>query len=185
MAAISTKGMSVIAARQLIDYLAGQNPDFEVYALVDFDITGTDILRTLTADTERYTFRNYIDVKQLGVTWEQAQMLHERGLSEPVEIKGGTRGIYNRLVANGMEEEAAEFLTGDEPRRVELNAFTSQELLDIIEDSVNGDKLIPSDARLEHLRIDLDDEATAKALVAEAGNLLTARLLDSDEGGTE
>jgi len=149
MAMVSTKGMSVIAARQLIDHLVGANPDFEVYALVDFDITGADILRTLTLDTDRFKFRQRVNVRHLGVTWDQAQVLHERGLSEPVDLKGNGDDIQRRLSwASGLSAEATNFLAGTHPRRVELNAFTSQELLDIIESSVTGGKLIPAD-RLE------------------------------------
>ncbi len=54
---ISTKGVSVTAARQLIDNICG---DYELplFVLHDFDVAGFMILGTLQRDTRRYQFSN-------------------------------------------------------------------------------------------------------------------------------
>lgn len=62
---------------------------------------------------------------------------------------------------------------------------TAAVFADVREDLEKALKAIPGDGRLDDLRIDLDDEATAKMLVEDARELLTARLLNSsavDEG---
>jgi Topoisomerase 6 subunit A/Spo11, Toprim domain len=51
---ISTKGVSVTAARQLIDTICGNN--LPLFVLHDFDVAGFMILGTLQRDTRRYQF---------------------------------------------------------------------------------------------------------------------------------
>jgi len=52
---MSTKGMSVVAARNLIDSLA---PHFDnILVLHDLDVSGFSILGTLGTDSRRYTFK--------------------------------------------------------------------------------------------------------------------------------
>ena len=58
---------------------------------------------------------------------------------------------------------------------------TEDVFADVREELEKALKLIPTESRLAHLRIDLDDEATAKSLVEDACDLLAARLLDSPE----
>ncbi len=58
---------------------------------------------------------------------------------------------------------------------------TEDVFADVREELEKALKAIPSDARLAHLCIDLNDEATAKTLVEDACDLLAARLLDSPE----
>jgi Histidine kinase-, DNA gyrase B-, and HSP90-like ATPase len=43
VAIASTKGMSVVALRELLDRLSGENPNLQVFALTDFDVTGMGI----------------------------------------------------------------------------------------------------------------------------------------------
>src|SRR4029453_11932743 len=62
---MSTKGMSVVAARKLIDELTDEG--IRVFVVRDFDIAGFSIAKTLTGDTRRYEFGNDIDVVDLGI----------------------------------------------------------------------------------------------------------------------
>jgi len=62
---ISTKGVSVTAARQLIDRICGDN-DLPLFVLHDFDVAGFMIFGTLQRDTRRYQFSNDIEVIDLG-----------------------------------------------------------------------------------------------------------------------
>jgi hypothetical protein len=66
---ISTKGVSVTAARLLIDKICGNN-DLPLFVLHDFDIAGFMILGTLHRDTRRYQFSNPIEPIDLGLRLE-------------------------------------------------------------------------------------------------------------------
>ena len=63
---ISTKGVSVTAARQLIDEICGDN-GLPLFVLHDFDVAGFLILGTLQRDTRRYQFSNAFEVIDLGL----------------------------------------------------------------------------------------------------------------------
>jgi hypothetical protein len=172
LALASTKGMSVIAARQLIDEMAGRSDDFKVYTVADFDITGQSIRYTLTHDTERYQFKNRVTVKHLGVDWEQAQALHEAGRSEPVEGDMSERAeLLNERSL--LPETAIQFLTGGylfggEPRRVEVNALRPKEFLQMIRDGIGEpDKLIPPDHVLSSAWQELSIRAQLRKLEAD------------------
>lgn len=171
MAMASSKGLPVVAARQLIDYLAGTVEGFQLYILADFDVNGHVLADSLVNDRSRYQFKHKIPVKLLGVNWRQAQQLHDQGKSEPVSIKtNDLNKTVELLTGYGVENEAIDFLLGRDrwddtfsgtPMRVELNAFTSREFLDLIESSVSGSKLVPKDLR------DLYAEASVRKRVAE------------------
>jgi hypothetical protein len=63
---VSTKGVSVTAARLLIDEICGRN-GLPLFVLHDFDVAGFMILGTLQRDTRRYQFSNAIEVIDLGL----------------------------------------------------------------------------------------------------------------------
>ena len=63
---ISTKGVSVTAARRLIDNICGDH-DLPLFVLHDFDVAGFLILGTLQRDTRRYQFSSAIEVIDLGL----------------------------------------------------------------------------------------------------------------------
>jgi hypothetical protein len=66
IAIMSTKGMSVVASRRLLDELSA-NMDLEkVFVLHDFDAYGFSIFGTLGSDTRRYKFRNEVRIIDLG-----------------------------------------------------------------------------------------------------------------------
>lgn len=170
MAMASSKGLPLVAARALIDHLAGAVDDFKLYVLADFDVNGCELADSLVTDRERYQFANSVDTTKLGVTWEQAQESHQQMKSEPVDFeKQNTRVSYAETLAGyGIEEAAIDFLLGrhwdeftEQPMRVELNPFTSRELLDLIEQGVSGAKVVPKDLQ------DLYAEASVRKRVAE------------------
>jgi len=154
IALASTKGNSVVALRVLLDEMVTRNPDFKVFTMTDFDISGASIRTTLTKDNElRYVFDNDIQTIPICVSWEQAKHLHERGLSEPVKLdpKMDKRKKFNFLMGyNGVERAAAQFLLFDQ-RRVEINALTTGEILGLIEDafSTHATKVFPDREHLE------------------------------------
>jgi hypothetical protein len=151
MAMASSKGLPVVAARALIDHLAGSVEDFRLYVLADFDVNGLVLRNSLVTDRDRYQFENEVRARTLGVTWDQAQELHAQRKSEPVAIKNPA-SHEETLVGYGTESDAINFLLGrhwgefnEQPMRVELNAFTSREMLDLIEKGVSGPKVVPKD----------------------------------------
>ena len=60
LAIMSTKGVSVTAARRLVDEICHRY-QIPLFCLHDFDRSGFTILRTLQCDTRRYAFENEID----------------------------------------------------------------------------------------------------------------------------
>jgi hypothetical protein len=129
-APMSTKGMSVTAARQLIDALTEDG--VRVLVLHDFDIYGFGIRKTFTESGRRHQFKNKLDFVDIGLRLVDVERL---GLaSEPVPLKGKREAIANRLRINGATEAEIEFLLRG--RRVELNAMTSDQFIAFVEEKL-------------------------------------------------
>ena len=78
---MSTKGMSVTAARMVIDRLADHIEN--VFVLHDLDISGFSICGTLGSDSRRYRFANHVKLVDIGLRLADAERM---GLeSEPVQ----------------------------------------------------------------------------------------------------
>jgi hypothetical protein len=147
LAIMSTKGVSVTAARRLVDEFSGQG--IPCLVLRDFDKAGFTIVRTLRADGRRYKFRHPTRVIDLGLRLadvEQNDLLSE-------EVSYGESDPTANLWDNGATEEEIAFLCGGRGaagyggRRVELNAFASGDLVRWIEGKLetNGvKKVVPS-----------------------------------------
>jgi DNA topoisomerase VI subunit A len=104
---MSSKGMSVTAARQLADQICSRYK-IPILTLRDFDVAGFSIARTVRADTRRYSFRNQIKAIDLGLRLTDVQ---EMGLqSEPVALKNDRDKIRARLKLNGATNDEIEFL---------------------------------------------------------------------------
>jgi hypothetical protein len=83
---------------------------------------------TSKCDTRRYTFANKIEVIDLGLRLADVE---KHGLeSESVEYRESARSIRASLAESGVTEAEIAFLLND---RVELTAFTSDELVEWIE----------------------------------------------------
>lgn len=153
LAIMSTKGMSVVAARTLIDRLS--DGGVRVFVVHDFDTAGFSIAATLTGDTRRYEFDNNVDVVDLGIRLADVEAY---GLvSEPWSTKTARTKVENRLRINGATAEEIGFLVRDgdywrsSGQRVELNAFTSDQLIEWLEaelDAHQVEKVIPDDDTL-------------------------------------
>jgi DNA topoisomerase VI subunit A len=123
LAIMSTKGVSVTAARHLVDQICARYR-IPMFVLHDFDKSGFTILRTLQCDTRRYTFANKIEVIDLGLRLADVE---KHGLeSESVEYRESARSIRDTLTESGATQAEIAFLLNN---RVELNAFTSDELV--------------------------------------------------------
>jgi hypothetical protein len=141
---ISTKGVSVTAARQLIDEVCGDN-DLPLFALHDFDIAGFMILGTLQRDTRRYQFTNSFKVIDLGL-----RLGDVGGLEREPAAATKTRDyvLRDQLAENGATAEEIAILLNE---RVEINAMTSDALVGMIERKLKDyglQKVIPEDELL-------------------------------------
>ncbi len=128
IAVMSTKGMSVTAARLLVDRLCGQW-GVRLYVLHDFDIAGFSIKKTLTESGRRYRFMHAIDYVDLGLRLADVEALDLE--SEPVAVEGDDAAIGERLRVNGAAEDEIKFLLSG--RRVELNAMASDVFVSFVE----------------------------------------------------
>src|SRR5262249_5445877 len=136
VAIMSTKGMSVTASRLLVDRLWGEH-QIPLLVLRDFDKSGFSIVGTLQRDTRRYSFQNPVRVIDLGLRLEDVEAW---GLQSE-EVVYGKSDPTDNLRKNGATEAEIAFLVDYQRsryghyvgRRVELNAFTSSDLITWIE----------------------------------------------------
>jgi hypothetical protein len=141
---ISTKGVSVTAARRLIDQVCGDY-DLPLFVLHDFDLAGFLILGTLQRDTRRYQFSHAVEVVDLGL-----RLIDIEGLErEPAAAtKTSASTLRGQLAENGATAAEIEILL---QHRVELNAMTSDALVAMIERKLKEhglEKAMPSEALL-------------------------------------
>jgi Topoisomerase 6 subunit A/Spo11, Toprim domain len=158
---MSTKGMSVTAARLLIDRLASQVQ--RILVLRDFDVTGFSIFGTLGTTNRRYTFENVAPLLDIGLRLEDVQAMSLE--SEPVTVSGDWAKRAATLRKHGASEDEITFLRN---RRVELNAMTSRQIIDFVEAKFaqhGVTKLIPNEAVIEqHARRTIERRLLAHAI---------------------
>jgi hypothetical protein len=142
LAIMSTKGMSVTAARTLVERLS--EAGVTVLVLRDFDKSGFSIAHTLRDDTRRFQFRSRPRVIDLGLRLENVTGPMQL-LSEPVEYRIGRKKNSPltdprvRLRECGATEEECEFLVRERTsygwlgERVELNAMSSAQFIQFLE----------------------------------------------------
>jgi hypothetical protein len=123
LAIMSSKGMSVTAARELVDGICGG--EVPLLVLHDFDSAGIIIMDTLENDTRRYSYTSTPNVIDLGLNYRDITGLP----SEP----NNSNISDERLSKAGLGQAAIAFLRN---QRVELNAMTSRQLVDFIEDKL-------------------------------------------------
>jgi len=142
----STKGMSVTAARQMVDSLSACG--LTVYVLHDFDKAGFSIVGTLRGNTRRYSYDNKTKIIDLGLRLSDVQELGLEDSAEGAFDRGSPQARLKNLRANGATQDEADFLLD---RRVELNALTSDQLIAFIErklDAHGVKKVVPTEERL-------------------------------------
>ena len=118
---ISSKGVSVTAARRLVDTVCGDH-DLPLFVLHDFDVAGFLILGTLQRDTRRYQFSNAVEVVDLGLRLADIEGL-EREPAAATKISASI--LREQLAENGATDAEIDILINE---RVELNAMTSDAL---------------------------------------------------------
>ena len=147
IAIMSTKGMSVTAARTLAERICS---DYHIPLAIahDFDATGMTIKSTIGGrDTRRYKFKSKFEVIDLGLRLKD---IEDWDLdSEPAAFsRTSDDKRAEQLRKDGANEDEVEFLL---KKRVELNAFTSEDFITFLEsklDEVGISKIIPDDKTL-------------------------------------
>jgi hypothetical protein len=151
IAILSCKGQSVVAARKLVDHVCRIGGGVPLFVIHDFDKYGFEISQSLTrvseaareSDLIKYEFRNEINVTDLGLRLTDVQKYNLP--SESFSFKGS---FPHDSIAT---KEEREFLQSN--RRVELNAFTSPQFIEWIEEKLQAHglskRLIPNDDVLE------------------------------------
>jgi len=138
---ISNKGVSVTAARQLIDDICGGN-DLPLFVLHDFDLAGFMIFGTLQRDTRRYQFSSSVETFDLGLRLADIADLER----EPAAAsKTSSHKLREQLTNNGATDAEIAILLNE---RIELNAMTSDALVEMIERKLKSyglKKVIPDD----------------------------------------
>jgi hypothetical protein len=136
IAHMSTKGMSVTAARELADYVCHRY-NIPLLLVTDFDKSGFSISGTWQRNTRRYEFQNKIRVIHIGLSLADVTAL---GLEAEYQHhpKGDKHTLIANLRKNGASEEEIAFMFRDfdqlrSTRRVELNTMTSPQFIDFIE----------------------------------------------------
>jgi hypothetical protein len=138
---MSSKGVSVTAARKLVDWCCGKY-SLPLFVLHDFDVAGFLIRATLQRDTRRFQFSNAVEVLDLGLRFGDIEGL-EREPAAATRI--GPLVLRDQLADNGASPNEINILMEE---RVELNAMTSDGLVAMIvrKLKVHGiRKVIPTD----------------------------------------
>jgi hypothetical protein len=145
LAVMSTKGMSVTAARELAEELCATY-NIPLLVLHDFDISGFTIFGTLRSSTRRFTYKRQIQVIDLGLRLDDIEGL-ERENDVYVSSPAKTTATLRR---HGATEEEIDILVNG-GQRVELNALASDELVALIErklDESGITKVVPDHTTL-------------------------------------
>ena len=197
VAIMSTKGLSVTAARELIDRVCGEHR-IPLLVMHDFDKSGFSIIGTLRRDTPRYSFQNDIEVIDIGLRLDDVRKYDLQ--TETVSYRASAHKVWDNLDTNGATKEEIEFLCKDNGyrygtgERVELNAFTSDQLIEWLESKLKKHgikKVIPDRDVLqsayrraleiatvrEHLE-EITEEAHAEAAKAKIPARLAAKVKD-------
>lgn len=125
----------------MVDNICGAH-DLPLFVLHDFDVAGFLILGTLQRDTRRYQFSSRVEVVDLGLRLEDIADLER----EPAAAtRTGADMLREQLAENGATDAEIEILLNE---RVELNAMTSDALVEMIERKLQDyglEKVVPGD----------------------------------------
>ena len=124
----STKGTSVTACRELFESAGCLG--VTIFCLHDFDYNGFEIAATLHQDTRRYQFKHKPRVIDIGLRLVDVERLELE--SEPVVFGKSASALRENLQGYGATDEEIAFLI-DGKQRVELNAMSTPQLLELIE----------------------------------------------------
>ena len=152
LAIFSSKGQTNVATRKLTDELSAEG--VTILVLHDFDVAGLSITHWLSNDNDKYTFRNDPKVIDLGLRLADVEAM---GLQSEEQIHQQRKDPTEKFWDwdEDIAEEECNFLKGRysygygwRGQRVELNAMTSRQFIEYLEDKLRKagvTKVIPSD----------------------------------------
>lgn len=155
LAIFSSKGQSNVATRKLVDEMSAQG--VTILILHDFDVAGFTISHWLSHDNERYQFRSRPKVIDLGLRLADVETL---GLQSEEQVHRQRKDPTEKFLdwdEEEVTEEEADFLRGRRGwkswtgQRVELNALTSRQFIDWLEEKLRVagvTKVVPKEAVL-------------------------------------
>jgi hypothetical protein len=167
IAIMSTKGQSVTASRLLIDKLCGQH-GLPLLVLHDFDKAGFSILGKLGHSNRRYQYRHRVNVIDFGLRLKDVQDLELEEFAEDTFDNGSELQRRINMRENGATEDEIAFMLH---QRVELNAITSDQLVEWIEDKLvenNIKKVVPAEQALAKLYRRLVEHKIVEEYLADA-----------------
>ena len=153
LAIMSTKGMSVTAARRLVEKLSIKS--VAVLVLHDFDKAGFSIVHTLRTDTRRYRYSVSPKVIDLGLRLGDIQTMDLEKEEVTYDSKVSPRG---NLRESGASAGECDFLVRGgyskawHGHRVELNAMTSDQFVSWLKEKLEQAgvrKVVPDAITLE------------------------------------
>jgi hypothetical protein len=163
VAVMSTKGMSVTAARKLLDELTPFVDN--ILVLHDFDRSGFSIAGTIGTHSRRYWFKNKPPVRDIGLRLSDVVEMDLQSEPVPPVSHGEWAQRAHTLRRHGATPEEIDSLRS---RRVEINALSSRQIIDFIEKKFTEygvKKLIPDDNTLEqHARRVIKERLTKEIL---------------------
>lgn len=144
MMIVSGQGFSTRAAKTLLYEVHKRG--LKLFCLHDLDISGVFIFNSFSNVNEK--FKHKIPIIDLGVTFEDVERY---GIQpELVDIK---KEDTEKLKSLPIEYRRF-FIAKDMYRRVELNAFTTEQMLEILDRKLSGINELPTINLEESLRID-------------------------------
>lgn len=144
MIIVSGQGFSTRAAKTLLYKF--QQMGLKLYCLHDLDISGIYILDSFGTPNKK--FKECIYMENLGVTLEDVEKYQIE--PEKVEIKKEDK----KKLKNLSYEYRSFFDVGTHYRRVELNAFTTAQILEILENKLSSINNLPTINLEETLNVD-------------------------------
>ena len=153
IAIMSTKGMSNVASRELVELL--NKNGVKILVLHDFDIAGFNIARTLGEDTETYQFTDAVELIDIGLRLEDIAGLER----ERVYYKKQKAPRQSAIKAGATKDEAEILVQNYDyykeqwwGERVELNALTAPQLIEFLKKKFEEHgvkKVVPENEVLE------------------------------------
>lgn len=144
MIIVSGQGFSTRAAKTLLYKF--QQMGLKLYCLHDLDISGIYILDSFGTPNKK--FKESITMENLGVTLEDVEKYHIE--PEKVDIKKEDK----KKLKNLSYEYRRFFDAGTSYRRVELNAFSTAQVLEILENKLSAVNNLPAINLEETLNVD-------------------------------
>jgi hypothetical protein len=174
LAIMSTKGVSVTAARELVDEICAFY-DVPLLPLRDFDKTGFVISGTLARDTRRYEFKNNFERIPLGLSLDDVNEMN-LAFEHQHHPKGRKAKMIANLGENGASRAEIEYMFQDfdelrSTRRVELNAMTSPQFVAFVERKLHANgvaKIVPDQKLLAEMYVGFEKGRRLQKAIEEA-----------------